>query len=156
MENGSKKWIKLKNMSLSLPLLFLVPIWVSKVFAGPFITAGLNQQRRAESSDKLYCIRVYVILNWYLRGYPWENHAKGATVHITELAQTFHIGITWWSIGRYGISFVQASFFSFFQGGYAWTAKSTLKYVQILWFFEWQYFWQIVQQSRWNKILTNY
>ena len=29
----------------------LVPIWVSKVFAGPFITAGLNQQRRAESSD---------------------------------------------------------------------------------------------------------
>ena len=52
-----------------------------------------------------------------LRGYPWENHAKGATVHITGLAQTFHIGITWWSIGRYGISFVQASFFSFFQGG---------------------------------------
>ena len=91
-----------------------------------------------------------------LRGYPWENHAKGATVHITGLAQTFHIGITWWSIGRYGISFVQASFFSFFQGGYPWTAKSTLKYVQILWFFEWQYFWQIVQQSRWNKILTNY
>ena len=91
-----------------------------------------------------------------LGGYPWENHAKGATVHITELAQTFHIGITWWSIGRYGISFVQASFFSFFQGGYPWTAKSTLKYVQILWFFEWQYFWQIVQQSRWNKILTNY
>ena len=67
-----------------------------------------------------------------LRGYPLENHAKGATVHITELAQTFHIGITWWSIGRYGISFVQASFFSFFQGGYPWTAKSTLKYVQIL------------------------
>ena len=52
-----------------------------------------------------------------LRGYPWEHHAKGATVHIAELAQTFHIGITWWSIGRYGISFVQASFFSFFQGG---------------------------------------
>ena len=91
-----------------------------------------------------------------LRGYQWENHAKGATVHITELAQTFHIGITWWSIGRYGISFVQASFFSFFQGGYPWTAKSTLKYVQILWFFEWQDFWQIFQQSRWNKILTNY
>ena len=91
-----------------------------------------------------------------LRGYQWENHAKGATVHITELAQTFHIGITWWSIGRYGISFVQASFFSFFQGGYPWTAKSTLKYVQILWFFEWQDFWQILQQSRWNKILTNY
>ena len=91
-----------------------------------------------------------------LRGYQWENHAKGATVHITELAQTFHIGITWWSIGRYGISFVQASFFSFFQGGYPWTAKSTLKYVQILWFFEWQDFWQILQQSGWNKILTNY
>ena len=91
-----------------------------------------------------------------LRGYQWENHAKGATVHITELAQTFHIGITWWSIGRYGISFVQASFFSIFQGGYPWTAKSTLKYVQILWFFEWQDFWQILQQSRWNKILTNY
>ena len=91
-----------------------------------------------------------------LRGYQWENHAKGATVHITELAQTFHIGITWWSIGRYGISFVQASFFSFFQGGYPWTAKSTLKYVQILWFFEWQDFWQILQQSRRNKILTNY
>ena len=52
-----------------------------------------------------------------LRGYPWGNHAKCATVHITELAQTFHIGITWWSIGRYGISFVQASFFSFFRGG---------------------------------------
>ena len=28
--------------------------------AGPFITAGLNQQGREESSDKLYCIRVYV------------------------------------------------------------------------------------------------
>lgn len=52
-----------------------------------------------------------------LRGYQWENHAKGATVHITELAQTFHIGITWRSIGRYGNSFVQASFFSFFSGG---------------------------------------
>ena len=24
-----------------------------------------------------------------------ENHTKGATVHITEMAQTFHIGITW-------------------------------------------------------------
>ena len=34
--------------------------------AGPFITAGLNQQGRAESSDKLYCIRVYVILNLFL------------------------------------------------------------------------------------------
>ena len=31
--------------------------------AGPFITAGLNQQGRAESGDKLYCIRVYVIIN---------------------------------------------------------------------------------------------
>ena len=92
-----------------------------------------------------------------LTGYPWENHAKGATVHITELAQTFHIGITWWSIGRYGISFVQASFFSFFQGG-----GGTLEQPNLHWnmckfcdFFEWQYFWQIVQQSRWNKILTN-
>ena len=27
------------------------------------VTAGSNQQGRAESSDKLYCIRVYVILN---------------------------------------------------------------------------------------------
>ena len=35
---------------------FLAPIWVSNFFAGPFITAGLNQQGRAESSDKLYCI----------------------------------------------------------------------------------------------------
>ena len=40
--------------------------WESNVFAGPFITAGLNQQGRAESSDKLYCIRVYVILNLFL------------------------------------------------------------------------------------------
>ena len=39
---------------------------MSNVFAGPFITAGLNQQGRAESSDKLYCIRVYVILNLFL------------------------------------------------------------------------------------------
>ena len=45
---------------------FLAPIWVSNVFAGPFITAGLNQQGRAETSDKLYCIRVYVILNLFL------------------------------------------------------------------------------------------
>ena len=50
-------------MRASLPRLFLAPIWVSNFFAGPFITAGLNQQGRAESSDKLYCIRVYVILN---------------------------------------------------------------------------------------------
>ena len=49
-------------MCASLPRLFLAPIWVSNFFAGPFITAGLNQQGRAESSDKLYCIRVYVIL----------------------------------------------------------------------------------------------
>ena len=34
--------------------------------AGPFITAGLDQQGRAESSDKLYCICVYAILNGYL------------------------------------------------------------------------------------------
>ena len=45
---------------------FLAPIWVSNVFASPFITAGLNQQGRAETSDKLYCIRVYVILNLFL------------------------------------------------------------------------------------------
>ena len=38
----------------------------SNVFVGPFTIAGLNQQRRAESSDKLYCIRVYVILNLFL------------------------------------------------------------------------------------------
>ena len=50
-------------MRASLPRLFLAPIWVSNFFAGPFITAGLNQQGRAESSDKLYCIRVYVIIN---------------------------------------------------------------------------------------------
>ena len=45
---------------------FLAPIWVSNFFAGRFISAGLNQQGRAESSVKLYCIRVYVTLNWYL------------------------------------------------------------------------------------------
>ena len=51
-------------MRASLPRLFLAPIWVSNFFqAGPFITAGLNQQGRAESSDKLYCIRVYVMIN---------------------------------------------------------------------------------------------
>ena len=38
---------------------------MSNFFAGPFITAGLNQQGRA-SSEKLYCIRVYVILNLFL------------------------------------------------------------------------------------------
>ena len=36
---------------------FLAPIWESNCFAGPFITAGSNQQGRVESSDKLYCIR---------------------------------------------------------------------------------------------------
>ena len=49
-------------MRASLPRFFLAPIWVSNFFAGTFITTGLNQQGRAESSDKLYCIRVYVIL----------------------------------------------------------------------------------------------
>ena len=39
---------------------------MSNFFAGPFITAGLNQQGRAESSEKLYCIRVCVILNLFL------------------------------------------------------------------------------------------
>ena len=53
-------------MRASLPRLFLAPIWVSNFFAGPFITASLNQQGRAESSEKLYCIRVYVILNLFL------------------------------------------------------------------------------------------
>ena len=51
-----------------------------------------------------------------LTGYPWENHAKGATVHITELAQTVHIGITWWSIGRYGISLIKLLSLLFFRG----------------------------------------
>ena len=65
MENGAKKkktenW---KTYTLLCCACFLAPIWVSNFFAGPFITAGLNQQGRAESSDKLYCIRVYVILN---------------------------------------------------------------------------------------------
>ena len=32
---------------------FLAPIWVSNFFSGPFITAGLIEQGRAESSDKL-------------------------------------------------------------------------------------------------------
>ena len=41
---------------------FFGPIWASNFFAGPFITAGLNQQGGAESSDKPYYIRVYVIL----------------------------------------------------------------------------------------------
>ena len=34
--------------------LFLAPIWVSNCFAVTFITAGSNQQGRAESSDKVY------------------------------------------------------------------------------------------------------
>ena len=50
-------------MSASLPRLVLAPIWVGYFCAGPFITAGLNQQGRAESSDKLYCIRSYLRLN---------------------------------------------------------------------------------------------
>ena len=53
-------------MRPSLPRLFLAPNWMSNFFAGPFITAGLNQQGRAESSDKFYCIRVCVILNLFL------------------------------------------------------------------------------------------
>ena len=32
---------------------FFAPIWVNIFIAGPFITAGLNQQGREESSDKL-------------------------------------------------------------------------------------------------------
>ena len=66
MENGAKKEIKLKNIRASLPSLFLAPIWVSNFFAGPFITASLNQQGRAESRDKVYCICVCVILNLFL------------------------------------------------------------------------------------------
>ena len=38
-------------------------VFANNCFAGPFITAGSNQQGRAESSDKFYCIHVYVILN---------------------------------------------------------------------------------------------
>ena len=30
-----------------------------------------------------------------LRGYPGENHAKGATAYITDLPQTFYVGLTW-------------------------------------------------------------
>ena len=60
-KNGAKKYMKLKNMRASLPRLLLAPIWVGNNFAGPFITAGLNQQGRAESSDKIFCIRFYVI-----------------------------------------------------------------------------------------------
>ena len=63
MENGAKKKKSTGKHARVCAALFLAPIWVSNFFAGPFITAGLNQQGRAESSDKLYCIRVYVILN---------------------------------------------------------------------------------------------
>ena len=64
MENGAKKEIiiKLKSMRVSLLCLVLVPTWASNCFAGPSITAGSNQQGRTESSDKLYWIRVYVVL----------------------------------------------------------------------------------------------
>ena len=40
--------------------------WGSNFFAGPVIAAGLNQQGRAESSNKLYCIRVYVMTYIYI------------------------------------------------------------------------------------------
>ena len=55
-------------MCASLLRLFLAPIWVSNCFDGPFITSGLDQQGRAESSDKLYCICVYVNLidAWFI------------------------------------------------------------------------------------------
>ena len=68
MENGAKKEINYteKHAPVFAAPFFLAPIWVSNFFAGPFITAGLNQQGRAESSEKLYCIRVYVILNLFL------------------------------------------------------------------------------------------
>ena len=48
--------IKLKSKRASLLFYFLVPTWVSNCFAGPFITAGSNQQGRTESSDKLYIL----------------------------------------------------------------------------------------------------
>ena len=63
-------------MCASLPRLFLAPIWVSNFSAGPFITAGLNQQVGAESSDKLYCIRVYVILFTFSLSDHYYNKVK--------------------------------------------------------------------------------
>ena len=66
MENGAKKLIKLKNMRNMSNM--------SNFFAGPFVTAGLNQKGRAESSDKLYCIRVFVILfNTYFIFVAFDN-----------------------------------------------------------------------------------
>ena len=73
-------------MSASLPRLFLVPIWVCNFFAGPFITAGLNQKGRAESSDKLYCIRVYVILfNTYFIFVAFDNTFSLSAHHYNKV-----------------------------------------------------------------------
>ena len=73
-------------MRASLPRLFLAPIWVSNFFAGPFITAGLNQQGRAESSDKLYCIRVYVILfNTYFIFVAFDNTFSLSAHHYNKV-----------------------------------------------------------------------
>ena len=58
-----------------------------------------------------------VVKGLNLRGYPGENHAKGATAHITDLAHTLHIDITQGSIDRYGIRLVQACFICVSQGG---------------------------------------
>ena len=61
----------------------------------------------------------------WLRGSPGENHAKGATAHIIDLAHTLHIDITWGSIDRYGIRLVQASFICVSKGGSPWEAIFT-------------------------------
>ena len=50
-KKSQRKKIKLKSKRASLPQLFLAPIYVCNCFAGPFITAGLNQKGRTESSD---------------------------------------------------------------------------------------------------------
>ena len=73
-------------MRASLPHLLLVPICVSNFFAGPFITAGLNQKGRAESSDKLYYIRVYVILfNTYFIFVAFDNTFSLSAHHYNKV-----------------------------------------------------------------------
>ena len=73
-------------MRPSLPRLFLAPIWVSNFFAGPFITAGLNQQGRAESIEKLYCIRVFVILfNTYFIFVAFDNTFSLSAHHCNKV-----------------------------------------------------------------------
>ena len=56
-----RKWRKEINKTEKHERVFAAPFFGANCFAGPFITAGSNQQGRAESSD--YSIRVYVILN---------------------------------------------------------------------------------------------